>query len=99
MTTTPIELTRTFDGEPMMSATAVGLLFGLDSGTVEQYMTANIIGGALRFPPEWIKAGKRRSKEAAAATGSNDVFDILAYWAKRDLGADIVFSDDSGADQ
>jgi hypothetical protein len=96
MTTTPIELTRTIDGEPMMSATAMGLLFGIDTDTVEQYMRTNIVGGALRFPPEWIKAGRRRSKEAAAATGSNDVFDILAYWARRDLGAEIVFTDDGG---
>ncbi|OBI28187.1 hypothetical protein [Mycolicibacter sinensis] len=94
MTTTPIELTRTINGEPMMSATAMGLLFAIDASTVEQYMKTNIVGGALRFPPEWIRAGKRRSKEAAAATGSNDVFDILAYWARRDLGAEVVFTDD-----
>lgn len=98
MTTAPIELTRSVNGEPMMSATAISLLFGVDSGVVEQYMRTNIIGCALRFPPEWIKAGKRRGKEAAAATGSNDVFDILAYWAQRDLGAEIVFTD-SGVEQ
>lgn len=32
MTTTPIELTRTIDGEPMMSATAMGLLVFTDDG-------------------------------------------------------------------
>lgn len=94
----PIELTRNVNGEPMMSAAAISLLFGIDADTVEKYMTANIIGGALRFPPEWIKAGKRRSKEAAAATGSNDMFDILAYYARRGLGAEIVCSD-SGVEQ
>lgn len=96
--TAPIELTRTVNGEPTMSADAMSLLFGIDADTVSQHMSANIIGGALRFPPEWIKAGKRRSKEAAAATGSNNVFDILAYWARRDLGAEIVFTDDGAGD-
>lgn len=98
VTITPIELTRTVNGEPMMSATAIGLLFGIDADTVEHHMKTHIVKGALRFPPEWVKAGKRRSKEAAAATGSNDVFDILAYWAKRDLGAEIVFTDDGSAE-
>lgn len=94
--TTPIELARNINGEPMLSTAALALLFGIDADVVEHQMrtTMDRDKGTARFPAEWTKAGKRRGKEAAAATGSNDLFDILTYWARRDLGADIVFTDD-----
>ena len=88
MTTPPIELTRTINGEPMMSADAMALLFGIDAKTI-RYQLA--LSGVV--PPEWLRAGRRRASEAAAATGSRDVFDVLRYWARRDLGAEIVFTD------
>lgn len=91
MTTKTIELTRTVNGEPMMSADALALLFGLDAKRVRDYMTIN--AGGIAFPSEWLRAGRRRASEAAAATGSRDVFDVLAFWARRDLGAEIVFTD------
>lgn len=51
---------------------------------------------AATMPPEWLRAGRRRTSEAAAATGSRELFDVLAYWAQRDLGAEIVFTDCGG---
>lgn len=95
-TTNRIELTRNIEGEPMMSPAALALLFGVDAKTISDHMSAQLpVGGAgaVSCPAMWVKRGRRRSKEAAAATGSNDVFDILAYWAERDLGAVIEFED------
>jgi hypothetical protein len=96
MPTKRIELTGAIDGEPMLSVDALSLLFGNDADTISDQMTNHLATngtGPVQFPPEWIKAGKRRSKEAAAAIGSNDVFDILDHWARRDLGATVVFQD------
>lgn len=92
--TNRIELTRTVAGEPMMSADALALLFGIDAQVISDHMGATIAAGHVQFPATWIKAGKRRSKEAAARTGSNNVFDVLSYWAARDLGAVIEFGGD-----
>lgn len=91
--TPPIELTRTVNDEPMMSAAALSLLFGIDAQVIHDHMSSSIAAGHLRFPPEWLKAGRRRSSEAAAAIGSRNLFDILEYWARRDLGAEIVFTE------
>lgn len=40
-------------------------------------------------PAEWLRAAKRRSREAAAHLGSDPV-DILRYWADKDLAADVL---------
>ncbi|MEB3034777.1 hypothetical protein [[Mycobacterium] nativiensis] len=95
--TAPIELTRNVNGEPMMSTDAMALLFGVPAETVASHLGAALADTtgltAVAMPPEWLRAGRRRTSEAAAATGSRELFAILAYWARRDLGAEVVFSD------
>ena len=41
--------------------------------------------------PEWWKAGRRRAREAMAATGSDALVNAIRYWAAREHGADVEF--------
>ncbi|OBK82135.1 hypothetical protein A5649_09780 [Mycolicibacter heraklionensis] len=93
MTTKPIELTRDIDGDPMLSAAALSLLFGVDEELVNAHSKRSTVNNRTPMPTAWIRAGRRRTSEAAAATGSRDLLDVLAYWARRDRGAEIVFTD------
>lgn len=86
----PTVLIRNIDGEPMLSADALSLLFGVTAEAI----TAHSTHPATSFPRAWIKAGRRRTSEAAAATGSRDLLDVLAYWAKRDR--DMVITVEGG---
>jgi hypothetical protein len=46
--------------------------------------------GHAPIPIEWIRSGRRRAKEAASRTGSNDMVSVLEYWAARkDRGANL----------
>lgn len=88
--TEPIELIRDVDGEPMLSSDALSLLFGVGADLIKACSLKRTRDGYTSFPEAWLKAGRRRAKEAAAATGENDLFTILSYWAKRDRDAVIV---------
>jgi hypothetical protein len=83
-----IVLTELHNGEPMVSADGMALLFGVSVDKVRG------IGGAI--PPLWIKAGRRRAREAMAATGRDDMCSALAYWARMDLGVEAVDLADGG---
>jgi hypothetical protein len=83
MTTTTCQIT-VIDGEPMLDATTMSLLFGVDPDTVTATLRAD-----PKVPYEWIQAGRRRAREAMARTGSNSLIDALTYWARHDLGTDL----------
>jgi hypothetical protein len=87
---TPIELLRNVDGEPMLSPDALSLMFGIDVEVIEAHAKRTMADGHIKVPYEWIQAGRRRASEAATATGSRDMLDSLCYWAERDRGAQIV---------
>lgn len=70
--------------EPMLDDRAMMLLFGVDPAAIRALPT---VDGAARIPREWVKRGRRRTREAQAATGSTDLLDVLQYWAERDHGA------------
>jgi hypothetical protein len=57
--------------------------------------------GVLTLPPEWIRAGRQRAKEAQAHTGSDAMVSGLEYWAMKDHGArlEIVYEDLPGGAQ
>lgn len=78
----------------MLSPDALGLLFGIDVELIKAHAKHNTRNGHITVPAEWIKAGRRRASEAAAATGSRDMLDSLRYWAKRDHGAQITCQPD-----
>lgn len=71
------------DGEPKLDAPGGALLYGV---TVDQ-ITA-IAPGLV--PAEWIRAMRRRANEAFAATGGEDLLDILEYWARKEHQAELV---------
>jgi hypothetical protein len=96
MTDRPTMLITEIDGVSVMSAAALALLFGIPADDIVEHMKHNIIDDMTRFPSSWLKAGKRRVKEASAATGVNDLLEVLEYWAARDLDAVIVPIDENG---
>lgn len=90
--TEPIEptmLIRTIGGEPMLSADAMSLLFGVTPEAITEHSTDPM----TVFPAEWIKAGRRRTREAQAATGKDDILAVLAYWARKDRDMVITVED------
>ena len=80
------------DDDGLLSHDAVALLCGVAREDVEKAFNSLSPEGIamVDVPPEWLKSGRRRRGEAAARTGSNWVVDTLAYWARKDLGAEIV---------
>jgi hypothetical protein len=93
MPTKRIELTGNIDGEPMLSADALSLLFGIDADLITAHSKRSTVDGRTPFPAASLQAGRRRTSEAAAAVGSRDLFDVLNYWAQRDRGMTVVFHD------
>lgn len=84
-----------FDADNRLIITAEGaaLLFGVTADEARAYFNAHGPhgDGATPFPQEWIQAGHRRAREAAAATGQNDFTHILCYWArKQSPGVDVL---------
>lgn len=75
------------NGEPMVSAEGMGLLMGVP---VEQVRKAIGKGaaGVVTIPTLWIKNGRRRRKECAAALGHEpSLTESVDYWAAVERGA------------
>ena len=70
--------------DPKFDAAGGALLFGV---TVDQIKAAAAAGPT---PAEWIKAMRGRANEAFAATGGEDLLDILEYWARVEHQAELV---------
>lgn len=77
---------RTVCGEPMLDARAVALLVGVRP---EDVTALPVVNGAMRLPRHWLQQGRRRTREAAAHTGSSAFEDVLSYWARRDHNAEL----------
>jgi hypothetical protein len=77
-------------GGPLLDPTALGLLFGIAPETIRAQVHYDSEGYAT-FPLEWIRAGRRRAREAAAHTGIDDMGAVLAYWARQDHNAELAF--------
>ncbi|MBB2772334.1 UNVERIFIED_ORG: hypothetical protein GGE11_003259 [Mycolicibacterium obuense] len=73
-------------GEPMLDSAAMALMFGVRT---EEIQALPVIDGASPIPREWIKRGRRRTREAAARTGSNSFDDVIRYWARVDHNAEL----------
>jgi hypothetical protein len=81
-------LVRYVHGEAFYSDLAVSLVYGLPIEQVEQF---------AKHPPqpsEFAAQGRRRAREAAARTGSYEIIEHLRYFARKELGADVVWDDD-----
>jgi hypothetical protein len=91
-----IVLTELVNGEPMVSADGMALLFGISVELVRAHSAKASYGDRTPIPEAWIKSGGRRAREAMATTGRDDMCAALAYWARRDLGVDAVDLPDGG---
>lgn len=78
-------LVAVVDGVARPTPEGIGILFGV---------SADLINPEIPMRPEWLDAGRRRAEEAAAATGTEDVFAALEYWAQKDFGAAVRLRDD-----
>ncbi len=77
---------RNVDTDPMLDSQALGLLFGV---SVADVLALPMKDGTSPIPREWIKRGRRRTREAMAHTGSDFIMDTLRYWAQKDHNADL----------
>ncbi|WP_406816191.1 hypothetical protein [Mycobacterium sp. M23085] len=96
---TPLSMKLTIkvvNGEPLIDATALSLLFGVGEELVTALSARDTTNGYTTFPPEWIRNGRRRAREAFAHTKSNDMVSSLTYWARKDRGAELqlVYEDE-----
>jgi len=57
---------------------------------VRAHAPVNAITEASSLPPERLRQGRRRAREAMAHNGSDHMLDGLKYWARRDHDADLV---------
>lgn len=73
------DLYRIIDGEPMLGPKGMSLLLGIPEQDILAE-SARHNGAQFPLPVEWIKSGRRRSKEYQAATGRTDVLGALEYW-------------------
>ncbi|EUA37190.1 hypothetical protein I549_5907 [Mycobacterium avium subsp. avium 2285 (R)] len=87
-TTTRVELLRVTDGEPLLTATAMSLLLGVPVADLHDARRDDT-KGTMYVPHEWIRKGRRRTKEATAHAGDDDLLSGLTYWAHQDHGAAI----------
>lgn len=75
----PITVT-TINGKQMCGVEGVALMLGVPADQID-------INEPM--PPEWLEQAKTRADEAAEHTGSRDLFDAWAYWARKDHDAEI----------
>lgn len=69
------------DNEPVVTPEGAAMFFGISVEEVRSYGTEG--KDMTGYPPELIQAGQRRTREAAAAIGENDLMRILCYWANQ----------------
>lgn len=86
MTTMTIRVLVSPEHGEMLPVEAMSLLLGVPA---EEIRVRKIVNGRTALPPEWLKSGRRRSKEAQAH-GHTDMVGAMSYWAKMDHGADLV---------
>lgn len=96
MTTAPtscelltVRLIRT-DDDVLVDAMAGALLMGIPVDEVCVYMPDDGVTAIDVLPADWLRQGRRRSREAAAHMGTECLVDTLRFWAYVDFGATLV---------
>ena len=88
--TMTVRITVSPEHGDLVPAEAMSLLLGVSAEEIRAYMTVSGTGlTTVSLPPEWLRSGLRRSKEAQAH-GHTDMVGVMTYWAKRDHGAELV---------
>jgi hypothetical protein len=80
MTNTYPITVSTINGQQMCGVEGVALMIGVPADQIDPNAP---------MPPEWMEQAKIRADEAAEATGTRDLFDAWAYWARKDFDAEI----------
>ena len=86
MTTMTIRVLVSPELGEMLPIEAMSLLLGVPA---EEIRVRKLFNGTTALPPEWLKSGRRRSKEAQEH-GHTDMVGAMSYWARKDHGADLV---------
>lgn len=72
----------------LLSAADMATLCGVTKREVRTFSAPALLEkpgvARIQMPREWLLAGRRRMREAAAATGSTDIYDAIAYLRERD---------------
>jgi hypothetical protein len=86
----PVIIIRLWDnnGEPILGAEGIALLYGTSVDELRALATPGDFDPTT-LPLELRKQGRRRAREAVAATGIDSLQSCLEYWADREQGADI----------
>lgn len=66
----------------LVSATDLAVIFGVPIADVLA-SAVGVTDGSWRVPDDWARDGRRRIREAQAATGSTDLQMCIAYLADR----------------
>lgn len=74
---------------PSWSPEAVSLFVGVPADEIRAAGVSSIEA----LPVEWLKAGRRRSAEARAVTGTNDALTGLRYWAAKEFNRELIMED------
>jgi hypothetical protein len=79
---------------PLLPAEAMSLLMGVPVEEMRAH-GRSVSNGVMTLPPEWVRAGRQRAREAQAHTGIDDMVSCLQYWALKDHSArlEIVYED------
>jgi hypothetical protein len=72
LNTDPIELVRMIDGTGLVNADAMALLIGISADEINA-LYAEHAGAYVPVPDHWLQQGRRRSREAQAHTGADDM--------------------------
>jgi hypothetical protein len=71
------------NGELLIDAAAMAVLCGVGEDLVSAHWRHSPSDAYVTFPPAWMRAGKRRAKEAVAHTGKDDLLSVLEYWVRQ----------------
>lgn len=78
------ELYEIQDGEPMISAKGMAVLFGLPLDEIHEASRRAGTSEQFLIPADWMRRGRLRAKEAQAATGETDMLSGLKYWFNKE---------------
>lgn len=86
MTTMTIRVLVSTENGEMLPVEAMSLLLGVPA---EEIRVRKLFNSAMALPPDWLKSGRCRAKEAQAH-GHTNMAGAMNYRAKKDHGADLV---------
>lgn len=99
---TRVLLAKTVDDQILPTLAGTALILGRSQEELEAFCPPSDEPGGVTLvgrevvaalPPEWVRDGQRRTREAQAATGSTKLLDVFRLWVEQ-LGNAIEVDDD-----